>query len=91
MDDAARHLEENPNDVCLVRWQEKQINVLLGGPIPKQTLLDVTDHDFSYIKDSFDVGEMTSLVEQWFRRTENDKRGMLFSTASFLRTCSGWE
>lgn len=68
MEDARAHLKTHPNDVCMVRCQasvgENSKIVLMGGPIPEGTLVDVTDHDFRYIADSFDVGEMTSLVEQ---------------------------
>jgi len=75
-EDAQEHLESHPNDVCMVRYQDKI--VLMGGPIEsKDVLLDVTDHDFSGTADSFDVGEMTSLVEQWFQNDFN-KKGKVF-------------
>jgi hypothetical protein len=70
IEDAQVHLILHPNDVCMVRYHADKI-VLLGGPIPKSTLVDVTDHDFANIADSFDVGEMTSLVEQWFQKDFN--------------------
>jgi hypothetical protein len=71
--DALGHLKIHPEDVCMVRYStggqggaEEEKIVLLGGPIPSRTLVDVTNHDFSYIADSFDVGEMTNLVQEWF-------------------------
>ena len=79
LEDAMEHLQHNPNDVCMVRLFQPQNDrgesaaaktskiVLLGGPIPQDTLLDVTNRDFSDIADSFDVGEMTNLVVQWFQ------------------------
>ncbi|CAB9512758.1 expressed unknown protein [Seminavis robusta] len=72
LEDALQHLQQHPNDVCMVRLDvdsgaDRKV-VLLGGPIPSRTLLDVSDHDFSSVADSFDVGEMTSLVEQWFKK-----------------------
>ena len=78
VEDATRHIQDNPNDVCMVRFwqQETQRIVMLGGPIPRGALLDIDGYDFSHIRDSFDVGEMTKLVEQWFRATQNGKQGM---------------
>ena len=72
IEEANKHLTLCPNDVCMVRHND--LIVLLGGPIPKGKLLDVTRHDFSDTADSFDVGEMTSLVEQWFKK-DFDKEG----------------
>lgn len=66
IEEANKHLRLFPNDVCMVRHNNSI--VLLGGPIPKGKLLDVTRHDFSDTADSFDVGEMTSLVDQWFKK-----------------------
>ena len=72
LDDAKQHLAHRPNDVCMVRHDNSV--VLLGGPIPDGMLVDVTNHDFSDAADSFDVGEMTRLVELWFRK-DFDKQG----------------
>lgn len=72
LEGALEHLKAHPNDVCMVRHDG--LIVLLGGPIHRGTLVDVTEHDFSNIADSFDVGEMTSLVEQWFKK-DFDKQG----------------
>mmetsp|Transcript_8496 Transcript_8496/g.18322 ORF Transcript_8496/g.18322 Transcript_8496/m.18322 type:complete len:1492 (-) Transcript_8496:1169-5644(-) len=54
-------------DVGLVRTTQQQL-WLLGGPIPTGTALNVTNHDFSAWADSFDVGEMTNMVKQWFQK-----------------------
>mmetsp|Transcript_12355 Transcript_12355/g.27054 ORF Transcript_12355/g.27054 Transcript_12355/m.27054 type:complete len:1420 (-) Transcript_12355:239-4498(-) len=67
--EAYQHLKSHPNDVCMVRYKDSI--VLLGGPIPQGNLVDVTDHDFSYVADSFDIGEMTSLVKLWFTKDFN--------------------
>jgi hypothetical protein len=78
IEDAQEHLTLHPHDVCMVRYQDdcdKTKIVLLGGSIEKHVLLDVTDYDFSGAADSFDVGEMTSFVEQWFQK-DFDKQGM---------------
>lgn len=86
--DALEHLKAHPDDVCMARLSKEEakdhhdyattassILVLLGGPIPSDTLVDVTDHDFSYVADSFDVGEMTRMTTQWFQKT-HEKQSM---------------
>jgi hypothetical protein len=77
--DAVAHLAQYENDVCLFRTSTTShsssphdggtpttMKLLIGGPIPAGTALDVTTEDFNYAADSFDVGQMTSLVKEWF-------------------------
>lgn len=66
LEDALEHLIHHEDDVCMARCDN--LIVMLGGPIPDKVLVDVTEYDFSHIADSFDVGEMTSMVEQWFQK-----------------------
>ena len=68
VNDALKHLQSFPNDVCLVPYQDKK-KVMLGGPIPAGTLLDVTGENFALFADSFDVGEMSELTKEWFQNT----------------------
>ena len=76
---AWQHLETHPNDVCLTLYTTdtgttpQVVKVLLGGPIPKGTLLDASNHSFADFGDSFDVGEMSSLAKAWFRDEHPDK------------------
>lgn len=65
IEDAQSYLNEKPHDVCMARYQGKK--VLLGGPIPSGNAVDVTNETFSFVADAFDVGQMTTLVQKWFK------------------------
>lgn len=63
--DATEYLKNNRGDVCMVRHNGKK--VLIGGPIPDGTAVDVSNKNFSHVADSFDVGQMTAHVVAWFK------------------------
>jgi len=50
--DAIAHLDTHPNKVCMVSYREGK-KVLFSGPIPKWTIVDVTNKSFSDIADFF--------------------------------------
>ena len=61
--------------MCLAPFEhqagEKRKLVLLGGPIPFGTLVDVTNRNLAVYGDLLDIGEMPALAREWFKKEHN--------------------